>query len=64
MSKKAKTKVKKIALQRGHVARIAIPKGHAPVIATDAERGVVEVVPVPVESKKETWWDYFFGPDE
>jgi hypothetical protein len=60
--KRRTTKVKKLALKRGHVARIAIPEGHAPAVVTDVERGVVEVVPVPVE-KKQTWMDFLFGPE-
>jgi hypothetical protein len=61
MTKHKRAKVKEISLGAGHVARIAIPKGHAPVVATDTERGIVEVVPV--EKKPEGWWEYLFGAD-
>ena len=70
MTTKRKTvKVKKINLQRGHVAEIAIPEGHAHIVAHDPERRVVHIAPVLVEKTPEktgwSWlWDVLFGPDK
>jgi hypothetical protein len=55
-SKPAKKKlvVKKIALRPGHVARVVIPPGHAPVVVQD--KGVIEIAPV--AKKKRGWFDW------
>jgi len=57
MKRKKKPVVKKVVLPRGGVARVVVPKGHAPVVAAVAP-DVVEIVPVPVEKAKRGWWSW------
>lgn len=57
-AKPVRPKVKKIALEPGEALHVAIPEDHMPVVVSDAAK--VEIVPV----KKQSWWDYLFGPEE
>ena len=52
---KLKPKIVKVPLRPHAVVRVIVPKDHVPLVATNIEKGHVEIVPV---KKDETWWDW------
>ena len=63
VAKKRKLYVKKVTLPPAGIVHVEIPKDVTPMVATDTVKGVIEIIPVKREhKKKETWWDFFFGP--
>lgn len=58
MKKRKKLKVKKVAVPKGAVMRVKLPKGHVPVVQPHPELGHVDIVPVKPEP---TWWEKLLG---
>lgn len=51
---KPKRKVVKVKLHPTSVVRVIVPKDHAPLVAFDLAKGIVEIAPV---KKEKHWWD-------
>lgn len=58
VSKRKPVKIKKVALPKAGVVRVLVPQGVVPTIVADPQKGIVEIVPVPV---KKTWWQSVWG---